>query len=318
MKAGRSGWFLRTGVAVALVVAGAALAPVGASAESAPGLAGGEAVGRGLFVTYGDQDTVLEGGTIAPPDFNAPVARSAIDLTGHGEALAALAYSPYSDAAGVINAFGGTSLPVGSLFEPSRAKVAGRPPQEQASATPGPPGSGVRARLADGPTAEATTLAAALSGPGLAVRIGDLRSVVRREGSIAGSTVSVVLRTVSIGDVLTFESVVLTAAAAADGALGQAAATALVEGVVVAGKPVRLTPKGLEPAGAGPPDLAALAAAGIEILAAGESSSTPGGRQAEARGTGPRLRFRTADGRMLTLVLGEALASSTFVPPSGG
>jgi hypothetical protein len=305
-------------LAALVLVAGATLAPVGAGADSsAPGLAGGEAVGRGLFVTYTDQDTVIEGGTVAPPDFSAPVARAAIDLTGLGAALASLAYSPYSDAAGVINAFGGTSLPVGSLFEPSRAKVAGRPPQEQASASPGPPGSGVRARLADGPVAEAITLAAGPAGPGFAVRIGDLRSVVRQEGTTAGSTVSVVLRAVSIGDVLTFDSIILTASAVADGGPGQATANALVEGVSLAGKPVRLTPQGLEPAGAGAPDLAALTAAGIEILGAGESVATPGGRQADARSTGPRLRLRSVDGRMLTLVLGQAMASSSFVPPSG-
>ena len=305
-------------LAALILVAGATLVPVGAGADGAPGLAGGEAVGRGLFVTYADQDTVIEGGTVAPPDFSAPVARAAIDLTGLGAALASLAYSPYSDAAGVVNAFGGTSLPVGSLFEPSRAKVAGRPPQEQASASPGPPGSGVRARLADGPVAEALTLAAAPPGPGFAVRIGDLRSVVRRQGTTADSTVSVLLRAVSIADVLTFDSIILTASALADGGPGQATATALVEGVSLAGKPVRLTPNGLEAAGAGPPDLAALTAAGIEVLAAGESVATPGGRQAEACSTGPRLRLRSVDGRVLTLVLGQAMASSSFVPPSGG
>ncbi len=314
----RAGGVLRTVAALALVFSGSTLAPLGAGAGETAGLAGGEAVGRGLFVTYSDQDTVLEGGTIAPPDFNAPVARASVDLTGHGSALAAFAYSPYSDAAGVINAFGGTSLPVGSLFEPSRAKVTGRPPQEQHSAAPGPVGAGVLARLAEGPTAEASTLAAGVPGPGLAVRIGDLRSVVRREGPNATSTVSIVLRAVSIGDVLTFESVVLTASAAADGALGQATATTVVEGVAVAGQAVRLTPKGLEPDGAAPPDFAALAASGIEVVAAGEAVTAPGGAQAEARSTGPRLRLRTADGRMLTVVLGEALASSAFVPPSGG
>jgi hypothetical protein len=47
-------------------------------------------------------------------------------------------------------------------------------------------------------------------------------------------------------------------------------------------------------------------------------TATPGGRQSEARSTGPRLRLRSADGRVLTVVLGEARASSTFVPPSGG
>jgi hypothetical protein len=305
-------------VAAVVLLAGATLAPAGAGAVGAPGLAGGEAVGRGLFVTYADQDTVIEGGTVAPPDFAAPVARAAIDLTGLGAALASLAYSPYSAAAGVINAFGGTSFPDGSLFEPSRAKVAGRPPQEQASAGPVPSGSGVRARLADGPVAEASTLAAGSAGPGLALRIGDLRSAVRREGTTAASTVSVVLRAVSIGDVLTFDSIVLTASAVADGGPGQAKADALVEGVSLAGKPVRLTPDGLEPAGAGPPDLAALSAAGIEILGAGEAVAAPGGRQAEARSTGPQLRLRSVDGRMLTLVLGQAMASSSFVAPFAG
>ena len=304
-------------VAGGVVASGVPAAPAGAGAG--PALAGGEATGRGVFVTYSDRDTVIEGGTVAAPDVAAPLAAAALDLAGLGQALASLAYSPYSDAAGVINAFGGTDLPVGSLSEPSRAKVHGRPPQEQRAAVPGPFGAEAIARLADGPTAEAAALAASAgAGPGPAVRIGDVRAVVRKAEGTANSTVSVVLRAVSVGDVLTIDSITLTATAAADGGPGHAAATALVEGVAVAGRPVQLTPKGIEPAGAGPPDLSALAAAGIEAVVAGEAVASPGGREAQSRSTGPRLRLRSHDGRLLTIVLGEARASSTFVPPPGG
>jgi hypothetical protein len=269
-------------------------------------------------LTYSDCDTVVEGGTVAAPDVGAPLAQAAIDLTGLGSALASPAYSPYNDSAGVLNAFGGTALPVGALSEPSRAKVSGRPPQEQRTTAPTGPGGGASARLAEGPSAEATTRTAAIPGPDLTLRIGDLRAVVRRSGPAADSAVTVALRTVSIGDVLTFESITLSASATSDGGPGRATASSIVQGVAVAGRPVRLTPRGLEPAGAGAPDLAPLAAAGIEILSAGEATASPGAREAQARARGPRLRFRSSDGRILTLVLGEALASSTFVPPSGG
>lgn len=303
-----------------LILAGTSPAlPAGrAGAGEVPALAGGEAVARGLFATYSDQDTVIDGGTVAAPDLSSPLARAALDLTGLGSGLASLAYSPYNDAAGVVNAFAGTSLPVDSFSEASRAKVTGRPPQEQQAAAPGPPGSGARARLSDGPTAEATALVFATpAGQGPTVRIGDVRAVVRHSGATVGSTVAVVLRAVSIGELLTVESITLTAIAAADGALGQADAASVVEGVAVAGQAVRLTPQGLEPVGGGAPDLSALTAAGIEIVSAGETTASPGGTQSDARATGPRIRFRTADGRVVTFVLGEALASSTFVPASG-
>ena len=86
---------------------------------------------------------------------------------------------------------------------------------------------------------------------------------------------------------------------------GVAAATAVVEGLRWAGAgPAHA--QGLRAGRRRATDLSALAAAGIEILAAGESTSTPAGPAGRGPGTGPRLRFRTADGRMLTLVLGEA------------
>jgi hypothetical protein len=310
----------RRGLAAALLAA-ATLAfpsqPAGAVEGST--LVGGEALGRGIFVTYSDQDTVIEGGTVAPPDFSAPVARAALDLTGLGTGLASLAYSPYNDAAGVINAFGGTDLPLSSFSEASRAKVRGTPPQEHKAAAPGPPGAGAWARLSDGPTVEAAALAMATpSGAPLAVRIGDVHATVRRSGPTVGSMVSVVLRAVAVGEVVTFDSITLTASATADGADGLADATSLVEGVAVAGQPVRLTSGGIEPLGTAAPPTDALAAAGVEIVSAGETEATPGGQQSEARASGPRIRLRTADGRILTLVVGEAVASSTFSPPPGG
>jgi hypothetical protein len=310
---------LVAGVAVILALTMARLAPAGpAAAAGEPSLAGGNASGRGVFVTYSDRDTVIEGGTVAAPDASSPLVGAAVDLTGLGSALASFGYSPYSDAAGVVNAFGGTDLPIGALAEPSRAKVSGRPPQEQQIGMPGAAGNRGRARLAAGPTAEATTSAAGISASGVTVRLGDLLAVVERVKSTAGSTVSVVLRSVSIADVLTIDTIVLTATATADGSDGRSGASSVVEGVSVAGQPVRLTPEGFEPLGGGAPDLSALAGAGIEVLSAGEWVALPGGRQSDARATGPRLRFRSSDGRLVTVVLGEALASSTFVPASDG
>lgn len=300
--------------ALALAAATLALPSAAAAADGGP-LVGGEAVGQGIFATYSDQDTVIEGGTVAAPDFSAPLARAALDRTGLGSGLASLGYSPYNDAAGVVNAFAGTSLPMDSFSEASRAKVTGRPPQEEQAAAPGPPGSVTRARLSEGPTAEAVALALATpTGLPFTVRIGDVHSTVRRAGSTVGSVVSVVLREVAIGEVLVIKTITLTSSATADGGPGAAEASSLVEGVTVGGQAVRLGPNGLEPVGAPAPDLSGLAASGIEVVSAGEAQANPGGQQSEARASGPRIRFRTSDGRILTLILGQAMASSTFTP----
>jgi hypothetical protein len=306
----------RAAVAVAVaVIAGAALLPFPAPPAGAGTLAGGAATGRGLFVTYADRDTVIEGGTVAAPDFAAPTAQAAIDFTGLGSALAALGYSPYSDAAGVLNAFGGTELPVGSIGERSRAKVAGRPPQESTAALSESVGR-AHARLVDGPTAEAFTSAASAPDGSVTARSGDIRATVTTVARTAGSKVTVVLRQIRIGE-LHIESIILTADALADGAAGRAAASTVVEGVTVGGTPVRLTPKGFEPVGAGAVDLSGLSFAGIEVLSAGGTAVQPGGRQADARAMGPRLRLRSSDGRLLTVLLGEAVTTSTWEPGRG-
>ena len=305
-------------VALAVFALGGAI-PVGpAAATPAAGdqLAGGGATGRGLFLTYSDRDFVIEGGTVAAPDVAAPAAQAAIDLTGLGSALAAMGYSPYSDAAGVLNAFGGTELPVGKLGEQSRAKVAGRPPQESAIGVSESIGQ-AKARLSEGPTAEGWTSAAQSPAPGLAADLGQLSATVATVERTADSTVTVVLRSIRIGESLRIDSVTLTARAVADGAAGVADATVVIEGVTLGGTPVRLTPEGFEPAGAGAPDLSALRTAGIEVVGAGETEARPGGRQADARATGPRLRLSSSDGRVLTVVLGQAVVSSAWVPGRG-
>jgi hypothetical protein len=308
-----SGSVGRTAVAVfALVALTAGAAPAGAGAAAAGDLAAGNAGGRGLFVTYSDQDTVIEGGTVAAPDLAAPTAQAAIDFTGLGSALAALGYSPYSDAAGVLNAFGGTELPLGAIGERSRAKVRGRPPQDSAVALSESTGR-ARARLEDGPTADAWTSAASAPGSDLTAQLGTLRATVTTVMDTADSRVTVLLRWIRIGE-LRIDSIALTADALADGVSGRAAATAVVEGATLGGTPVRLTPRGFEPIGAAPPDLSGLASCGIELVTAGETEARPGGRQADARATGPRLRVRSSDGRLLTVVLGEAVAGSTWQP----
>lgn len=308
--------------AVALTIAawGGAIPAGPAAATSAGGggdpLTGGGATGRGLFFTYSDRDFVIEGGTVAAPDVAAPAAQAAIDLTGLGSALAAMGYSPYSDAAGVLNAFGGTDLPLGKLGEQSRAKVAGRPPQESAIGVSDSIGQAT-ARLTEGPTADARTSAAESPAPGLVAELGQLRATVATVKRTADSTVTVVLRSLRLGESLRIDSVTLTAHAVADGAAGVADATVVVEGVTLGGTPVRLTPNGFEPIGAGTPDLSALKAAGVEVISTGETEARPGGRQADARATGPRLRFWSSDGRVLTVVLGQAVVSSAWVPGRG-
>lgn len=267
----------------------------------------GRASARGIFLTYSDKDTVLDGGTIGPPDLSSPLAQVTVDRTGLGSAIASPFYSPYSDAAGLLNAFAGTELPVGGLSEPSRAKVTGRPPQQQDLQFAGGPGSNACARLADGPQAVAAALATGL-GSGLDARIGDVRAVAGPKGSGSESSSTVTLLDVVVGG-LHLEQVVLSTLALADGSAGRSAASAVVGAVTFGGQAYRLTPDGFEPAGS-TPDTSALTAAGIELLSAGSARHSAAGGRSIAYATGPVLRITSPDGRVLMIVLGEASADA--------
>jgi len=309
------------GAAVLAAVMAVGGAPAGAETAPAPepapqpALAGGEAVGTGAFLTYSDKETVIEGGTVVPPDAAAPSAEAGVDLTGRGRAVAALGYSPYVEGAGLVNAFGGTDLPLGRLSDPARATVSGHPTQQAEAPVPGDrPAGRARAAIVDGPRAEAEAQAAGRDAapPGVTVRIGQATATVDRGSGAGEASVTVVLRGVRVGDDLAFDAVRLTARAVADGAAGLASASSTVEGATFGGRPVRLTPRGLEPLVPGPaiPE----AGSGVEVVAPGSEWATPGGREAGASATGPRLRLSTPDGRVLDVVLGRASASSTHVP----
>lgn len=308
------------GLTAALLAAalGTTGGPAGAASDGPgtgpPALVGGSASGRGVFVTYSDKETVIDGGTVGPPDATLALAEADVDLTGRGNALAAAAYSPYADAAGVINAFGGTDLPFGHFSERSRANVSGSPPQEAQAPMPGQrAASRARARITDGPRAEADTVAADGASIGLSVSVGESQAVVDTGGGPADTAATVSLRHVTVGDDLVIETVRLTVRAVADGAGGIASATSVVEGVTLAGRPVRLTPRGLEPVGPVPAG-GAPPAVGLEVVATGSERAHPGGDQSDATATGPRLRLSSPDGRILDMVIGQATASSTRLP----
>lgn len=271
-------------------------------------LRAGQAVARGVFATYGDRDTVLEGGTVVPPDLSSPVAEVAVDRTGLGSALASPFYSPYSDAAGLPNAFAGTELPLGGISEPSRAKVTGRPPQQQDLSFAGGPGSSACVRLQQGPLAEAAARATGLA-DGLAVRVGDVHALAGPKGAGSDTSATVVLLDVAVGEVH-IDQVVLSTAALADGSAGRSAASSQVSGITVGGQAMRLTPAGFEPVGGGTPDASALAAAGIEFVSAGTARHSAAGGRSVAYASGPILRITSPDGRVVTLVLGEASAEA--------
>lgn len=294
---------------VAVLAAPLAVGPASAAAEACATSAiahpdaaapnAGTATARGMFLTYGDWDTVLEGGTLIPPDVSAPLAEASVDRTGLGSALAGQVYSPYNDSAGVLNTTAGTSLPAEGVIAPSRAQVSGRPPQEQALST----GAGC-VRLAEGPIAEAATKAVGLL-PGMAVRAGEVHSFTGPRGSASEAASSVILTDIQIGELL-IEQVVLTAHAVADGAIGESAAKAVISGVTVAGEQYALTSRGLEPVSARMPDSAGLSAWGFEVLSAGTSGYTHSSNISRAWATGPMLRVTTDDGRSVTVILGQA------------
>ena len=301
-----------TATAIAAPARAAATAGCGAEVAASPNPAGtlraGHAVARGVFATYGDTDTVLDGGTVVPPDLSSPVAEVTVDRTGLGTALASPLYSPYSDAAGLPNAFAGTELPLGGISEPSRAKVTGRPPQQQDLAFAGGPGSSACVRLHQGPLAEAAARATGLS-DGLAVRVGDVHALAGPKGAGSETSATVVLVDVAVGE-LHIEQVVLSTAALADGSAGRSAAASQVSGITLAGQAMRLTPAGFEPVGGGAPDAAALAAPGIELVSAGTARHSSAGGRSVAHASGPILRVTSPDGRVVTLVLGEASADA--------
>ncbi|MGQ0845309.1 MAG: hypothetical protein ACT4QF_14370 [Sporichthyaceae bacterium] len=262
----------------------------------------GSASGQGLFGTYDDWDTVLEGGTLVPPDLAAPVATAAVDRTGLGEALAASAYSPYNDAAGMLNASAGTALSAEAVG-PTRASVSGRPPQRDAVET-----GGACALLADGPIARSAA-ASPSALPGLDVRIADVRSFAGRVGSASTSHTDVVLTGIQIGE-LRIEEIVLAVAATADGAVGSGRSSSTISGVTVAGERYAWTPKGLEPLSVQLPKDAGLASFGFEVLSSGTVGQATSGNVSRAWATGPTVRFATDDGRTLTVVLGRAQVSA--------
>ena len=243
----------------------------------------GTATARGMFVTYDDWDTVLEGGTLIPPDLAAPVAEAAVDRTGLGTALAGQVYSPYNDAVGMLNTSAGTALPAEQIAGPSRAQVSGRPPQDQ-KLTMG----GGCVRLGEGPSAEAATNASSPA-PGFGVRVGEVRSFTGPRGAAAEASSSVVLTDVSIGELL-IEQVVLQAKALADGAIGASSSSAVISGVTLAGQPYALTGEGVEPVGVRTPESAGLAAFGMEFLSAGTSGLTHSSNISRAWATGPMFK----------------------------
>jgi hypothetical protein len=266
----------------------------------------GNAMGRGLFLTYTDTDTVLEGGTVVPPDISSPLAQVSVDRTGLGNALAGQFYSPYSDAAGVLNAFGGTELPLGGLSEPSRAKVSGRPPQSQFLST----GGGACARLSDGPLAEAAATAASLN-PGITVRLGEVHATTGPKGPGAKSASTVVMKDVTIGD-LRIEQIVLNALALADGKEGATEIQSYITALSVGETRHVFDESGFDPELLPAPDLSALKAAGIEFVSGGSTQHEAGGAVSTAVATGPVLRVTSPDGRVLTVVLGQARAVAEY------
>lgn len=278
-----------------------------ASRAPADALRAGRAFARGLFVTYGDRDTVFEGGTVVPPDLSSPLAEVAVDRTGLGSAIASPIYSPYSDAAGLPNAFIGTELPLGGVTEPSRAKVTGRPPQQQDLALAGGPGSSACVRLVEGPVASAAAVAAGAAGD-VRARVGDVRALAGPRDGASGTSSAVVLLNVVVGDVH-IEQVVLFAQAVADGRAGRADASSVVSGVSVGGREIGLGPGGFVP-GRAATDLSALEAAGVEVVSAGRVRRAAAGGRSVAYATGPVLRITSPDGRVITVVLGQAGADA--------
>jgi hypothetical protein len=111
-----------------------------------------------------------------------------------------------------------------------------------------------------------------------------------------------------VGDVH-IEQVVLSAQALADGRAGRADASSVLRGVSVGGREIGLAPDGFVPGRAGP-DLSGLEAAGVEVVSAGSVRRAAAGGRSVAYATGPVLRITSPDGRVVTVILGQAGADA--------
>jgi hypothetical protein len=310
---------------VPLLVAGP-LVTTGAAEPSGPtGSPAGRALGTGVFATYSDQENFFPGAATVPPSTWAPLAAGGFENNGIGFARAAFAYNPYQDAAGAVNALTPAEfpqLPFDELKSRAQASVEGEAPQARdASVSPegGLPGGTVRAGLEEeGPAAVSEVIAANLvPAPEMTIRAVTSRSRVSQAGGHAASEASTLLQGVTLGGVLTFESIRVEASSTADGGPGRSTAAVQVNGVAVNGTPVVINDQGVVasdnnvPVGAGP-IAAALEAAGVELLAPGRASVKPAGSNSVAEARGPSFRLTTSDNREVELVLGLASTASVL------
>ncbi len=246
----------------------------------------GNAVSRGLFVTYTDDKTARPGTLVPAPDLSGLLVQATVDRGGLATAIAGPAYSPRAD----------------GLVQAGWAKVQGHPPQERTVRT----GGGACVRIADGPLAEAASNVWSLA-PDLRVRHGELRAVAGPRGEASESSSSVVMTDVHIGG-LHIEQIVLTVKALADGEFGFGETSSMIQGLTVGQDRYVIDLNAVDPTALPPPDAAALAAAGVEFLSGGTERHSGNGKIARATATGPVLRVRTPDGRTVTVVLGQASA----------
>ena len=312
------------------------------SAEAQAPLPTGKATAAAVFATYSDRDTFTNSSTAVPPSTYVAYATGGFDNTGEGVAQAALFFNPYQD---LLSASNGVCQEVKTCKEApvspadgadtfrskNRASVRGQAPQKHdASLSPGNPqvaAGTMRAALDEkGPAANADTLTAGGQlVPGVSVTAAASLIKVDLSGGRAITVATSILQGVTIAEALTFESVVVEATSAPDGA-GKTIATVQVTGAAVNGTPVVLTDTGVVVADQSTPvdsgEVAgALEQAGIELVAPGQRSAQPGADEALAEARGPSFRLTGSEGQRLQFSLGMAtVASGTFDPTgdSGG
>ncbi|MEX2555405.1 MAG: hypothetical protein WEB06_07230 [Actinomycetota bacterium] len=295
------------------------------------GIAAGSASASSVFARYSDDATFFEGATLGTADFYLGYASGDVDRSGSSGAIAAVAYSPYVDLPGAVNALTpGPDVDYDSILSRARASITGQPPKDAEASLTTPTDQvevgTMEAHLAEGPVLDAfTTLTRIEPAPATYIKSSTSRIRVAKISGRSVTEATTILRSVSIAGLITFDSITLTSTATADGGAGDARGTVLVEGGSIAGMPIALTENGIQLTDqAVPLDLQqleeGLLQAGIELIAPSTLTLEPGPERSVAIATGPKIIFTSPQANRIEIVLGRAMTSSTllagFLPPA--
>lgn len=310
-------------VAAAMLIAGPG-AVSGSALEDDGSIGAGSASASGVFVTYFDDATFFEGATLGTVDLNIGYAVGEVDRSGSSSAIGAIAYSPFFDLPGAVNALANTNFDFEPIQSRARASVTGQPPKDAVASLTTPTDQvevgTMEAHLSAGPTVDAfSTLARVEPAPGTHIKSAISRVKVTKVSGKAMTEATTTLRSVTIAGLISFDSIILKATSIADGGAGDSSGSIIVEGGSIAGTPIAIDEGGIHVADQiAPFDLApledALLQAGIELIGPSTVTEEPGGEFSVTKVRGPQITFTSPQNNNLQIILGSVEAASTLLP----